>query len=211
MEFLPEEINTYTEKHSEGESEILAKLNRETWSKMVQPRMLSGHIQGRILSMFSHMIQPRRILEVGTFTGYSALCMAEGLTDDGQLITIDVNEEFEEIIQRYLKESKLDNKIELKIGNAIDIIPSLGEEFDLVFIDADKENYCNYYDLVFDQVRQGGYIIADNVLWSGKVVEVNPDAETKALMDYNEKIHKDKRVENVLLPVRDGLMVCRKK
>ena len=211
MEFLPEKINTYTENHSEAESDLLSKLNRETWSKMVQPRMLSGHIQGRILSTLSHMIRPRRILEIGTFTGYSALCLAEGLTEDGKLFTIDVNEEFEEIIQRYLVESKMDGKIELKIGNALDIIPSLDEVFDLVFIDADKENYSNYYDLVFDKIRQGGYIIADNVLWSGKVVEENPDAETKALMDYNEKVHSDPRVENVLFPVRDGLMVCRKK
>ena len=211
MEFLPEEISVYTEAHTAAESEILARLNRETWQKMVQPRMLSGHLQGRVLSMLSHMIKPKRILEIGTFTGYSALCLSEGLTEEGKLITIDVNEEFESMIRRYIKEAGAEEKIELLIGDASTIIPGLQEKFDLVFIDADKENYCRYFDLVFEKVRKGGFIIADNVLWSGKVVEAKVDAETKALMDYNEKIQGDERVENVLFPIRDGLMICRKK
>lgn len=211
MEFLPEEINAYTEKHTSPESPILFSLNRETWLKMVQPRMLSGHLQGRVLSMLSHMVRPERILEIGTFTGYSALCLAEGLKTGGKLYTIDVNEEFESIIRRYIREANAENKIKLFIGQASEIIPTFNETFDLVFIDADKENYSLYFDLVFDKVRQGGFIIADNVLWSGKVTAKNPDAETKALMDYNEKILNDDRVENVLLPVRDGLMICRKK
>jgi len=210
MEFLPESINQYVEDFTTKEDEILAKLNNETWQKMVQPRMLSGHIQGRILSMISHMIKPKYILEIGTFTGYSAICLAEGLSPGGKVITIDVNEEFEDIIRRYIHESNNDDRIDLKIGNADEVIPQLSQEFDLVFIDADKENYSNYYDLVFDKVRKGGVIVADNVLWSGKVLEDKVDAETEALKQYVKKINEDSRVENVLLPVRDGLMVCRK-
>ena len=211
MEFLPEEIAKYSEQFTDSESETLAKLNRKTWQQMVVPRMLSGHMQGRILSMFSKMIKPQCILEIGTFTGYSAICMAEGLTDSGKLITLDVNEEFEEIAKSFFNESGMSDKIEMKIGNAIELIPAIDETFDLVFIDADKENYSNYFDLVIEKLAKGGLIIADNVLWSGKVVEENPDKETKALMNYVDKIHNDDRVENVLLPVRDGLMICRKK
>lgn len=211
MDFLPEEINEYVESLTSPESEVLHKLNRETWSKMLQPRMLSGHLQGRVLSLLSHMIRPNRILEIGTFTGYSALCLAEGLVPDGKLITLDVNEEFAEIINRYIGEASMQDKIELKIGDAANIIPGLKEKFDIVFIDADKENYSLYYDLVFDKVKTGGYIIADNVLWSGKVLEKNPDAETTAIKEYNEKVMSDLRVENVLFPIRDGLMICRKK
>lgn len=211
MDFLSDELNNYIEEHTAPETEVLSSLNRETWSKMVQPRMLSGHLQGRVLSMLSQMIRPKRILEVGTFTGYSALCLAEGLVDNGKLFTLDVNEEFEEIIRRYLKNSGSEDKIELIIGNAMTVIPELDEVFDMVFIDADKENYSNYYDLCFDKVRSGGYIIADNVLWSGKVLESASDSETKAIKAYNKKVQEDDRVENVLFPIRDGLMICRKK
>lgn len=211
MEFLPEALNQYTENHTQEESPVLTKLNRETWTKMVQPRMLSGHLQGRVLSMLSHMVRPKRILEIGTFTGYSALCLAEGLTAGGKLTTIDVNEEFEEIVRRYVKEAGMEDRIEMLIGNAMDLIAGVDGEIDLVFIDADKENYSNYFDLVIDKVRKGGIIIADNVLWSGKVLDEKTDAETQALKDYNEKIQADDRVENVLFPIRDGLMICRKK
>lgn len=210
MEFLPEEISAYSERFTNAESETLSKLNKQTWQQMVVPRMLSGHMQGRILSMFSKMIKPKYILEIGTFTGYSAICLAEGLQEKGSLITLDINEEFEDIARTHFKESGMENLIDLRIGNATEIIPELKETFDLVFIDADKENYSNYFDLVIDKVSPGGIIIADNVLWSGKVVQDKPDTETKALMDYASKIHKDERVENVLLPVRDGLMICRK-
>lgn len=210
MEFLPESINQYVEDFTSIENDVLAKLNKETWQKMLQPRMLSGHIQGRILSMISHMMSPQYILEIGTFTGYSAICLAEGLKKGGKVITIDINEEFENIIRQYIDKSNNNDRIDLKIGNANEVVPSLDMEFDLVFIDADKENYSNYYDLVIDKVRQGGIIIADNVLWSGKVVEEKVDAETQALKNYVKKINEDDRVENVLLPVRDGLMICRK-
>ena len=210
MEFLPEDISHYTESHSSPEPDLLARLNRETWSKMVQPRMLSGHLQGRVLSMLSHMIRPQRILEIGTFTGYSAICLSEGLAEGGRLTTIDVNEEFEDIIRRYIGEAGLEDRIELIIGDAAKIIPEINEDLDLVFIDADKENYSLYFDLVFPILRKGAYVIADNVLWSGKVLEEKTDAETQALKDFNEKILKDERVEQVLFPIRDGLMICRK-
>ncbi len=211
MEFLPEKISQYSESHTSPESDILSRLNRETWSKMLVPRMLSGHLQGRVLSLLSYMVNPDCILEIGTFTGYSALCLSEGLKTNGKVITIDINEEFEDIIHRYVKEAGAENKIELIIGNALEIIPELNEVFDLVFIDADKENYSNYFDLVIDKVRKGGFIIADNVLWSGKVLDEKTDSETQAIKDYNVKILNDSRVENVLFPIRDGLMICRKK
>jgi predicted O-methyltransferase YrrM len=175
--------------------------------------MLSGHMQGLMLRMFSKMIRPKNILEIGTFTGYSAICMAQGLQEGGMLHTIDVNEEFREIITRYIKEAGLEGKITLHIGSAVNILPSLKEEFDLVFIDADKENYSTYYDLVFPKVKQGGYIIADNVLWSGKILNspMKMDVETRSLYEYSGKINADSRVENMLLPLRDGLMIARKK
>ncbi|MEQ8324205.1 MAG: O-methyltransferase [Vicingaceae bacterium] len=210
MEFLPEKIVEYAECYTDAENEVLAKLNRETWRKMVQPRMLSGHLQGRVLSMFSKMLSPMRILEIGTFTGYSAICMAEGLNDGGILTSIDVNEEFEDFARSHIEQAGMSDRIKLLIGDATVIIPTLNDSFDLVFIDADKENYSRYYDLVFDKVRQGGIIIADNVLWSGKVLEDESDQETMALKAYVEKVHSDQRVENLLLPVRDGLMICRK-
>ena len=212
MEFLPKEIDEYSGKHTQAETKVLSDLNRETHIKVLIPRMLSGHIQGRILSMFSHMIQPKNILEIGTYTGYSAICFAEGMKPNGKLITIDINNELETMANSYFEKSGFGNQIEMKIGNAMDIIPELELDFDLVFIDADKNNYSNYFDLVIDKVNKGGFIIADNVLWSGKVTteEVTTDTDTKALDEYNKKIHEDSRVENVLMPVRDGLMVARK-
>lgn len=213
MDFLPEKIDQYSENHTSPESEVLAKLNRDTQAKILRARMLSGHLQGRTLSMMSHMMRPKRILEIGTYTGYSALCLAEGLTEDGLLHTIDINEELEDFTQSYFDKSEHGKKIKMHIGNAMEIIPELHETWDMVFIDADKSNYANYYNLVFDHVRPGGFIIADNVLWSGKVVEpLKPqDIDTKALLEFNEMVTKDERVENVLLPIRDGLMVARKK
>jgi caffeoyl-CoA O-methyltransferase len=170
MDFLPPEIEEYVIAHTQDESEVLKKLNRETYAKVLMPRMLSGHLQGRVLSMVSHMIQPQRILEIGTYTGYSAICFAESLKENGKLITIDINEELELMVRNYLKKAGVEKKVEYIIGNAIDIIPKLDKTFDLVIIDADKDNYTNYYDLVFDKVNKEGYIIADNVLWSGKVL-----------------------------------------
>lgn len=213
MDFLPEKIDQYSENHTSPESEVLANLNRDTQAKILRARMLSGHLQGRTLSMMSHMMRPKRILEIGTYTGYSALCLAEGLTEDGLLHTIDINEELEDFTQSYFDKSEDGKKIKMHIGNAMEIIPELNETWDMVFIDADKSNYANYYNLVFDHVRPGGFIIADNVLWSGKVVEpLKPqDIDTKALLEFNDMVTKDERVENVLLPIRDGLMVARKK
>ena len=210
MDFLPKEIETYALAHTEGESDLLAKLNRETWAKVMTPRMLSGHLQGRVLSMFSKMISPKNILEIGTYTGYSALCMAEGLSTNGKLHTIECDEEVSLFAKRYFDMSEYKENIIQYTGNAMGIISSLEVEFQMVFIDADKENYSHYFDLVFDKLSVGGYIIADNVLWSGKVVEAVQDQETKALVAYSKKIQQDKRVENMLMPIRDGLMICRK-
>ena len=210
MNFLPEALEKYVAEHTNSEGNLLQRLDRETHAKILMPRMLSGHVQGRVLSMLSHMIKPSRILEVGTYTGYSAICMAEGLAEEGILITIDINEELEDMVKSYFREANLGQKIDYKIGNALDIIPNLDETFDLVFIDADKINYSNYYNLCFNKVRSGGFIIADNVLWSGKVVGDKIDKDTQALLDFNAKVHEDARVENVLFPVRDGLMVLRK-
>jgi predicted O-methyltransferase YrrM len=214
MEFIDEQLSAYAEKHTTAEPELLQKLNRDTYANVLIPRMLSGHLQGRILSMFSHMIQPKRILEIGTYTGYSALCLAEGLTPDGKLITIDINEELEDRVRRYINDSDYSSQIDFRVGNALEIIPTLEDELDLVFIDADKPNYSNYFDLVIDKLRTGGIIIADNVLWSAKVLDPEQlanDEDTKALHEFNEKMQQDSRVENVLMPVRDGLMVVRKK
>lgn len=210
MDFLPEQLEDYVLAHTDEEGPLLKKIHRETYAKVLMPRMLSGHLQGRVLAMFSKMIRPKRILEIGTYTGYSALCLAEGLTEDGLLYTIDINEELEDTVRGYFRASGLDPKIRYLVGNALNIIPSISEAFDLVFIDADKVNYGRYFDLVFDQVRSGGFIVADNVLWSGKVLETSSDKDTEALKNFNDKIQSDARVENVLLPVRDGLMVVRK-
>lgn len=213
MDFLPVAIEEYVQIHSDEESELLRKINRETHARVMMPRMLSGHVQGRILSMLSHMIRPEIILEIGTYTGYSALCMAEGLTSTGKLITVDINEELEDQVQGYFDESAYREQIDYRIGNAIELIPTIEEQLDLVFIDADKKNYFNYYKLVFAKVRPGGFIIADNVLWSGKVVQTEKkiDKDTQAILDFNRWVQEDDRVENVLFPVRDGLMVVRKK
>ncbi len=212
MDFLDAKISAYAENHSENEPELLQQLNRETYAKVLMPRMLSGHMQGRILSMFSHMVRPRRILEIGTYTGYSALCLAEGLTEDGLLYTIDINDELEPMSSKYFKASPYADRISVHVGNALEIIPKIQETFDLVFIDADKENYSNYFDMVWDLLRPGGIIIADNVLWSGHVLKdvSQMDDETTALHAFNEKIHADPRCKHVLMPVRDGLMVIMK-
>ncbi len=212
MDFLPHDISTYAEAHTSPESALLRRLNRNTHAHVMAPRMLSGHMQGRFLSMISWMVRPRRILEIGTYTGYSALCLAEGLTDDGFLITIDQNEELESFARSYWQQSPLNDRIDLQIGPAAAIIPTLHETFDLVFIDADKQNYALYFDLILDNVRPGGFILADNVLWSGKVVmPLKPsDQDTRAVQDFNRKVQDDSRVENMLLPVRDGMMLMRK-
>lgn len=212
MEFIDSQINDYAEANTSAESELLRKINRETNLEVLLPRMLSGHLQGRLLSFLSKMIAPKRILEIGAYTGYSALCLAEGLAKDGKLLTIEKNIELQDRIEGYFKESTYNNQLELKIGNALDIVKEQPFGIDLVFIDADKSNYLNYYDLVIDKVNVGGYIVADNVLWSGKVVvEDNPeDDDTIALKKFNRFVQNDERVENVLLPVRDGLMIIRK-
>ncbi len=213
MEFLDEELDRYVCAHTENEPVVLHELNRDTHVNVLKPRMLSGHFQGRVLSMLSHMIQPTDILEIGTYTGYSAICLAEGMKDGGHLVTIDVNEELEDMVQQYIEKSGNSDKIKPVIGNAMEIVPGLKREFDIVFIDADKSNYINYYNMVFDKVRPGGYIMFDNVLWSGKVLkEVKPnDKDTKVLVELNKMIHEDDRVQEVLFPIRDGLLIARKK
>jgi caffeoyl-CoA O-methyltransferase len=210
MDFISSPIQKYAEDHTSPESDLLKTINRETHAKVLMPRMLSGHMQGRILSMFSNMIKPMTILEIGTYTGYSAICLAEGLKPGGKLITIDINEELESSVRRFFSSSGFGDVIDYRIGNALEIIPTLKGNFDLVFIDADKENYARYYDLVINHVPLGGYILADNVLWSGKVLDDKPDKDTRAIKEFNRKIQEDTRVENVLLPVRDGIMVMRK-
>lgn len=213
MDFLDASIDKYVTAHTQDEPSLLQELNRETHSKVLMPRMLSGHLQGQVLSMLSHMIRPKQILEIGTYTGYSAICLAAGLREEGLLHTIDINEELQSMVKRYFESSGMGSKIKYYIGDAMSIIPGIQQRFDLVFIDADKENYSNYYDLVFDKLNSGGFIIADNVLWSGKIIAVpeKMDKETKAIDAFNKKVHNDKRVENVIFPIRDGLMVVRKK
>lgn len=210
MELLDKAILEYSEGVSSEESALLKKISRDTHANVLMPRMLSGHLQGRLLSMISKMCKPATILEIGTYTGYSALCLAEGLAENGKLITLDINEELENRVRHYFKESSFEHKIDYRIGDARKIIPELHLIFDLVFIDADKESYSTYFDLVIDRVPSGGYILADNVLWSGKVLDPKPDKDTRAIMTFNQKVRNDKRVENVLLPVRDGIMVMRK-
>jgi len=210
MDFLTKSIHEYSNSYTERESQLLADLYRETWANVMNPRMASGHMQGRILSMISKMISPKNIIEIGTYTGYSALCLAEGIKDSGTLHTIDINEECIAIAEKYFKKSSYIHNIQQHIGNALDIIPNLHINFQLAFIDADKENYSSYFDLIIDKMDVGGYIIADNVLWSGKVTKKKKDQDTQSLHDYNKKILSDKRVETLLLPVRDGLMISRK-
>ena len=211
MEFLPEDLQKYVEDHSEPESDLLQQINRETHLHVLKPRMLSGHLQGRVLAMLSQMIRPKNVLEIGTYTGYAALCMAEGLKTDGKLITIDNNEELSVRTKEYFSQSNYADLIEMKVGNALEVIPSLHQKWDLVFIDADKENYSNYFDLVIDNVNSGGFIIADNVLWSGKVVDKNKDNDTRIIDTFNKKVLDDTRVENITLPIRDGLTIAMKK
>lgn len=213
MEFISEALATYCENHTSPESDLLKLVSRETHLKVLRARMLSGHLQGRTLSLFSKMIKPKYVLEIGTYTGYSALCMAEGLQADGKLVTIDINEELEDFVQDFFNQSPYKNQIEYKIADAIELIPTLKYDWDLVFIDADKINYINYYNLLIDNLKSGAYIIADNVLWSGKVVEPvsAKDKDTQLLLDFNKLIQDDERVENLLLPIRDGLMILRKK
>ncbi len=212
MEFISKELDNYVCEHTDKETDLLYELNRKTHLEILKPRMLSGHFQGRVLSLFSKMIQPKRILEIGTYTGYSALCLAEGLQIDGKLYTIDVNEELEQFAKHFFDKSEFKNQIIQLIGDAKDIIPSIDEQFDIVFIDADKKSYVDYYDMVFPMVKVGGYIMADNVLWSGKITEDydKTDKDTRKLMDFNNKVHADSRVENVLFPIRDGIMIARK-
>ena len=211
MEFLPEKIDDYVVNHSQQEPKILQELTKETWQKVLNPRMLSGAFQGRVLSMISKLIRPKNILEIGTYTGYSTLCFAEGLSKDGKIITIDKNEELETLQNKYFEKSGYRSQIQQMVGDATKIIPTLTQQFDLVFIDADKSNYINYFNLIIDKMKPGGIILSDNVLWSGKVVEsLNPkDLDTKVLLEYNKLLNIDKRVETVLLPIRDGLTVSR--
>jgi caffeoyl-CoA O-methyltransferase len=210
MDVIQKELQDYAEKHTSEEHPLLKKINRDTNAQVLMPRMLSGQLQGRVLSMISSMIRPKVVLEIGTYTGYSALCLAEGLAPNGKLITIDINEELKDRVCGYFREANLHDAIDYRIGNAIDIIPTLTDRFDLVFIDADKENYARYYDMVIDRVNLNGFILADNVLWSGKVLQQKPDKDTRAIVEFNAKVQRDKRVENVLLPIRDGIMLMRK-
>jgi len=211
MHFLSDDLELYIEQHSEKEPELLAKLTKETYQKILLPRMLSGHFQGRVLSMLSKLIRPVNILEIGTYTGYAALCLCEGMQDNGSLHTIDIKEELVDFQRKYFDQSTWGNQIVQHLGEAIAVIPTLDVKFDLVFIDADKENYINYYNLILPKMNKGGVILSDNVLWSGKVVEpLHPnDISTKVLLEYNQLLKEDPRVETVLLPIRDGLTVSR--
>ncbi len=212
MHLLSPEIEAYATAHCQPEPEVLARLNAETQREAELPQMLSGHLQGRVLSMISWMLRPQRVLEIGTFTGYSALCLAEGLAPGGRVDTLDINPAMEARIRRFIREAGADDKVFFHLGNALELVPAISGPFDLVFLDADKDNYANYYDLVFDRVRPGGFIVADNVLWSGRVLDPaqTHDSDTAALHAYNKKVAADDRVEQVLLPVRDGLMIARK-
>lgn len=211
MDFLPEKINDYAEAHSQPEPELLQQLNRETWQKVLAPRMLSGHLQGRVLSMLSKLIRPKNILEIGTYTGYSALCLAEGMQQNGELHTIDNNEELYDLQRTYFDRSGQGAQIIQHTGNALEIIPTLATDFDLVFIDADKLNYPNYLALLLPRLLPGAVILSDNVLWSGKVTApvVKDDADTKALITYNKQLNEHPKLETVLLPIRDGLTISR--
>ncbi|UCS93512.1 O-methyltransferase [Echinicola marina] len=213
MEFISEQLQNYCEEHTSPEDELLQLISRETHAKVLMPRMLSGHLQGKTLELFTKMQNPKTVLEIGTYTGYSAICMARGLSKDGRLITLDKNDELEDMVRGFFEKSGLSDQIDYKLGNALDIIPELNETFDMVFIDADKKNYINYYNLIIDKVSKGGLIMADNVLWSGKVLKDTSekiDKDTKVIMDFNDMIQSDPRVENVLFPIRDGIMMARK-
>ena len=211
MHFLSEDLENYIEQHSQNEPELLAQLNKETYQKILLPRMLSGHFQGRVLSMLSKLIRPINILEIGTYTGYSALCLCEGMQENGILHTIDIKEELIDFQRKYFDKSPWSKQIVQHLGEALTIVPTINSKFDLVFIDADKENYINYFNLIVPKMNKGGIILSDNVLWSGKILEeIHPkDIETKVLKEYNLLLKNDKRVETVLLPIRDGLTVSR--
>lgn len=213
MNFLPEKIDNYVVEHSQQEPKVLQELSKETWQKVLNPRMLSGAFQGRVLSMISKLIRPKNVLEIGTYTGYSAICIAEGLAENGVIHTLDKNEELEDLQNKYFEKSGCRNQIQQHFGNALEIIPTFKETFDLVFIDADKFNYPNYFNLIIDKMNPGGIILSDNVLWSGKVIEtLDPkDIDTKALLEYNSLLNSDDRIETVLLPIRDGLTISRVK
>lgn len=212
MNFLSQELNDYVVSHSENEPKLLQELNKETWQKILTPRMLSGHFQGRVLAMLSKIIHPKVILEIGTYTAYSALCLAEGLAKNGILHTIDKNEELYDFQKKYVAKSAYKEQIKLHTGNALDIIPTINQKFDIVFIDADKPNYINYFHAIINKMNIGGIILSDNVLWSGKVIEEldDKDESTKVLIEYNKLLKEDPRVETVLLPIRDGLTISRK-
>ncbi len=213
MEFIDPSLLEYCENHSNQEDPLLKKITRETQAKVLMPRMISGHLQGKFLELLTKMLNPQTILEIGTYTGYSGICMARGLSKTGKLITLDINDELENMVKGFFEESGLANQIDYRLGNALELIPKLEGPFDLVFIDADKINYNRYYDLVIDKVSPGGIIIADNVLWSGKVLVEDGkkiDKDTQAILDFNRKVQEDPRVENTLLPIRDGLMMARK-
>lgn len=211
MHFLSEELDTYVTVHSQDEPELLAQLNKETHQKILAPRMLSGHFQGRVLSMLSKIIHPKTILEIGTYTGYATLCLAEGLAENGTIDTIDNEEELFDFQRKYFDKSQWSSQITQHLGDGLDIIPTLTKKYDLVFIDADKENYINYFHLIVQMMNKGGIILSDNVLWSGKVLEEVKanDITTKILLEYNTLLKEDLRVETVLLPIRDGLTVSR--
>jgi len=213
MHFLSEELDTYVTLHSQDEPELLARLNKETHQKILQPRMLSGHFQGRVLSILSKIIYPTNILEVGTYTGYATLCLAEGLAENGTIDTLDNEEELFDFQRKYFDKTIWAKQITQHLGDALDIIPTLSKKYDLVFIDADKENYINYFHLIVPMMNKGGIILSDNVLWSGKVLEEvkQGDITTKILLEYNKLLKEDPRVETVLLPIRDGLTVSRVK
>jgi len=211
MDFLPDALQKYIEDHSEEENELLKRINRETHLKVLKPRMLSGHLQGRVLSMIAHMVAPKYVLEIGTYTGYSALSMAEGLTKDGKLLTIDVNPEMKPIVETYFQESAYTNQIEFHLGNAQEIIPTLDYTWDMIFIDANKEAYSKYFELVLPRLRTGGFILIDNVLWSGKVSEEDKnDKATQSMRAFNKMVSQHTGVQHVLFPIRDGLMILRK-
>lgn len=213
MDFLPKHINFYSEQHTAPEPVLLQDLNRETYLKVLYPRMVSGHYQGRLLAFFANMIRPFRILEVGTYTGYSTICLAEGLAENGKIFTIEKNPELEYIARKYWQKAGIEAQIALHIGDAMEIIPTLTETWDLVFLDADKENYVNYYPILLKQLRKGGIILADNVLWSGKVADTqtHSDKDTISIDRFNKMVLADPSVECVLLSVRDGIMMIRKK
>ena len=211
MHFISQELDDYIVAHSQKEPELLEDLTRETYQKILQPRMLSGHYQGRVLSMISKLVNPKSILEIGTYTGYSALSLAEGMHKNGQLHTIDINEELVDFQRKYFNKSDYGKQIHQHLGSAIDIIPTLNIKFDLVFIDADKPNYVNYFNMIIDKMNPGGIILSDNVLWSGKIIEElsENDSSTRVLLEYNKLLNNDPRIETVLLAIRDGLTVSR--